>query len=571
MLNLALLTALLIPGAAQAQTCPGAPPTQLAPNTQGIIISVPGNNLRAEPSASAQIVAQVVTGTRLAILDGPVCADGANWWQVTTENVTAWTAEGMGSEYFVEPFFTRTFMDAREIADHISFTYTSTIATDAQARLVSAANTPDTPTGATPEYTEIAFQTFDPNFGGAVDNGQFLYVFPVSTFPADSPSTQQRDALQNLLAADPVTFETTVNAGNLPVLPFNPAQQVLTAQVRRLQFQSGIGIRFITAFAQDVAPVEQIFYTFQGLTNDGAYYVSAQFPLRTAALVPGLDAASAQQTLNALAPGEFVPDLTAIDTLIESIQVASPAATIRTPDGASGPVAVSFENISFSYDAALADRVEVEIIASPADSAAGQFEPPFGSTEFALFGYPMGESTIDPQVLVMPTGAFFGTGTEIDDNLSQLNELLMARPELSTGFDTLVDATYQPLPLLPPINAVQTFAVLPEYRDFGSGTGVRFLTFYSQAITPIDNQGLFYTFQGLSTDGRFAVAMYFPISAPTLPDRFIFDENFDTLAFNETYISYLGEVVGELSAVPNEQFIPMLADLDAVVESLVVQ
>ncbi|MBC8099097.1 MAG: SH3 domain-containing protein, partial [Armatimonadetes bacterium] len=38
------------------------------------------------------------------VLEGPVCADGFNWWRVNYDGLEGWTVEGQGTEYWVEPF-----------------------------------------------------------------------------------------------------------------------------------------------------------------------------------------------------------------------------------------------------------------------------------------------------------------------------------------------------------------------------------------------------------------------------------------------------------------------------------
>ena len=58
---------------------------------------------------------------------------------------------------------------------------------------------------------------------------------------------------------------------------------MLHADAIYLSFRNGTGIRYITHYAQDVAPytADSFFYTYQGLTSDGKNYVSATFPLYT--------------------------------------------------------------------------------------------------------------------------------------------------------------------------------------------------------------------------------------------------------------------------------------------------
>ena len=59
-----------------------------------------------------------------------------------------------------------------------------------------------------------------------------------------------------------------------------------------------------------------------------------------------------------------------------------------------------------------------------------------------------------------------------------------------------------------------------RYVGFQSGAGVRYLAQYGQAYAPINNQELFYTFQGLTADGAHCVVAILPVSATFLPATF---------------------------------------------------
>ena len=60
-----------------------------------------------------------------------------------------------------------------------------------------------------------------------------------------------------------------------------------------------------------------------------------------------------------------------------------------------------------------------------------------------------------------------------------------------------------PLPLLPLINASQVFHAQEEYLDFQNGGGIRYISHYSQDMSPVTNQNIFNTFQGLTRDGEY--------------------------------------------------------------------
>ncbi|MBI5965748.1 MAG: hypothetical protein HY863_19900 [Chloroflexi bacterium] len=133
---------------------------------------------------------------------------------------------------------------------------------------------------------------------------------------------------------------------SLPFLPVFNAAQVFHSNEQLLAFQNGTGIRFLTQYAQAPYPVNNhsLFYTFQGLTNDGAYYVSAILPINAAFLSadgePGTPLPAdgvpfdwenfenvtqhfelVKQKLNATDPNAFNPTLINLDALIQSIEI----------------------------------------------------------------------------------------------------------------------------------------------------------------------------------------------------------------------------------------------------------
>ena len=110
---------------------------------------------------------------------------------------------------------------------------------------------------------------------------------------------------------------------------------------------------------------------------------------------------------------------------------------------------------------------------------------------------PLGErfNPIQPQILIYNTSQNTDTSTALKDLITQ-------KP---------ANPTY--IPVAPLINATQVFRAHTKYLDFNNGSGVRFLTYYSQGINPITNSDLFYTYQGLTSDGKYRISVYYPISS----------------------------------------------------------
>ena len=67
----------------------------------------PPNRVRAAPSTSAEIIAQIYPGHVVEVLEGPICTDALVFWKVESEVIpggVGWTAEGDGKEYWLEPY-----------------------------------------------------------------------------------------------------------------------------------------------------------------------------------------------------------------------------------------------------------------------------------------------------------------------------------------------------------------------------------------------------------------------------------------------------------------------------------
>jgi hypothetical protein len=124
------------------------------------------------------------------------------------------------------------------------------------------------------------------------------------------------------------------------------------------------------------------------------------------------------------------------------------------------------------------------------------------------------------------------------------------------------------IPILPLADAVQILKARVDLLKFKGGKGLRFLTHYAQDDVPVTNASLFYTYQGLTDDGRYWVAVYYPVAASVLP-KTIDDspESKDFAVLARHYDAYLKKTVKKLDD-PKVVFTPDLATLDAMVESI---
>lgn len=171
-----------------------------------------------------------------------------------------------------------------------------------------------------------------------------ILIYPVDDFEAMGIDlvNAEIDALRALLEDRPA-LETRP-----PYLPLVNAGRVMWTQSKYLDFSGGSGVRYLTVFQQ--APIyvvnADLLYTFQGMTTDGQYYISATFPARTDSLPdemesipdnfdPAKNLTESAALLNSLSPADFSPNLALLDDLMLSLRFgprpAPPEATDEAP------------------------------------------------------------------------------------------------------------------------------------------------------------------------------------------------------------------------------------------------
>jgi photosystem II stability/assembly factor-like uncharacterized protein len=253
--------------------------------------------------------------------------------------------------------------------------------------------------------------------------------------------------------------------------------------------------------------------------------------------------------------------------ILPSLLLASLLLGSCAPAASSSVQDFKFENLSFRFDTALAESVHGEIVPSGEMEifGFGDHLPEHLAVMFSGY-YP--ERTLDPktlnddvgaQIFVYPTANWWPASDWLSppEVFPNLKALLADRPE----------APELPIPTLPIWPHTQVFRSQVKYLDFQNGNGVRFITQYAVEAIPVTNREIFYSFQGLTQDGTYYVAAYFPLAAAGLDDEPVVE---DWEAFNAGYQNYLTETLGHLNALSSDEFEPKLDLLDAVIQSLVV-
>jgi hypothetical protein len=171
-----------------------------------------------------------------------------------------------------------------------------------------------------------------------------ILVFPLTELVDINPLVEtQIETLRNVLAD-----RGTVPSGELPLLPLTNAAQVFHAKAQHLVSGNVQGLRFISQHSQNPRPImlsQELFYTFQGFTKDGAYYVAAFFPVTTAVLPDTIEVddweafhanydtylSETTAVLDQLPPAGFTPDLTLLDAAVTSLWLEPNAVLFDEP------------------------------------------------------------------------------------------------------------------------------------------------------------------------------------------------------------------------------------------------
>ena len=168
-----------------------------------------------------------------------------------------------------------------------------------------------------------------------------IYVYPAQAYAEMVPAAFESMHRLNNILYDPDNRQ-------LPLVPFFNDAQVFASNVQLVSFQNGRGVRFVTEYAQYAASAnnQDLFYHFQGVTSDGAYYVVAILPITAPFLAETSDGGAALpeggvpysyfadpnadmelyyrsvlDLLNASPSQVFTPNMDQLDLLIQSIRI----------------------------------------------------------------------------------------------------------------------------------------------------------------------------------------------------------------------------------------------------------
>jgi len=239
---------------------------------------------------------------------------------------------------------------------------------------------------------------------------------------------------------------------------------------------------------------------------------------------------------------------------------ALPVAT-QLPAATQTPAAATCASATFALDPSVAASASGVIIPRPTEDPNGTpwaILPQYVTYSFT--GYALQGRLLTPLIDVIPVASLNSFNPQLGQEATDLKTLLIAKQVAANAN----------IPFLPPYEAAQVFHAQVSFLKFQNGSGVRFITQYDQAYMPISNKEVFYTFQGLTSDGNCYVAIVLPVSNTNLQnDDSIPGGDFNT--FSNNFPNYLTSIVNMLNGQAANTFTPSLDVLDRFVASLSVQ
>jgi len=245
--------------------------------------------------------------------------------------------------------------------------------------------------------------------------------------------------------------------------------------------------------------------------------------------------------------------LTANDVAVEPEESADP--TLHPTATASAPEPnFTYAGVSFTFNQALADNISAGVNPVMLDENLWWSVPEHRS--FTFNNWILADSFLEACFKIYPVADFQDINPGVGVRLDALQTVLADKPINGDG-----------APVVDVFNAGQMYKSNVAYLQFQNGEGIRFLTQYGQALSPLGRPMMFYTFQGLTEDGVYVISAMLPATHPSLPpaDQVTMDQ-----AFSDNWENYVAETETMLNAEPDNMFMPPLALLDKMFQSLTI-
>jgi hypothetical protein len=250
-------------------------------------------------------------------------------------------------------------------------------------------------------------------------------------------------------------------------------------------------------------------------------------------------------------------------------QVSAEVPSVDVPTATQQPsgIPVSFQNVSFVIPEGLASGATSELIPAVDESAGGPWGVAPEYISFTLTDYTGRQDEFFKAVVnIYPAAEYTSVNSWAASSTTRLQALL-ASPATPLTNDNLSTVPFNGA-------AAQQYAAKAKFIAFNGGNGVSMISQYAQFPGPILKDNSFYHYEGLTSDGKYLVAVLFPLNLPLQStvenpneDGIIHpDDISDTAALT----AYYQGITDKLNAASTDSFQPSLTLLDAFIQSIIV-
>jgi hypothetical protein len=259
----------------------------------------------------------------------------------------------------------------------------------------------------------------------------------------------------------------------------------------------------------------------------------------------------------------FILACSSVNTAVPQITSTLPATVNPVQNG----IPVFASPIRLVIPSELGTGVSAETIDVVTDQTGQSWEIAPSHLQLTLQGYSLLSSFHVPQFFVYPAPDYEAVNPAAAMSISNLKRILTSNS---------LPAQDDGLPNIPFWNAGQVFASREKIIEFNGGAGLRSITQYAQDVSPINNGGLFYHFEGLTDNGQFYIVGVLPANLPFLPvdndpasaippGGIAFPQN---NASGSSYQDYFKRVTDLINNSSDDQFEPSLNTLDMLIRSI---
>ena len=259
-------------------------------------------------------------------------------------------------------------------------------------------------------------------------------------------------------------------------------------------------------------------------------------------------------------PVAIVDKPTPEPVLVPTIEEAVPAPTqevVQNGGASHEPICTQVDELKICAPYGLVDSLVVSTIPeiTSEEGAPWEISPKHYQIDFQ--GYPLQDTFWKPKMEIYPLERYQSLAPDmVGPHLENLNSIVESKAEHISS-----------VTMLPFVNAGALFTARPMYFDeeFYTVRGYSVLTQFGQSFWPINNKDMFYTFQGVTSDGKYWISLVLPVTQQDLPPNGEYITNQDFEAFANGFQEYANKTTAQLEAVDEYTFTPDLTSFEMVI------